>query len=141
MRTRRSQSSSDPVSEGPSIQTGHRSVLLHEALDALAVSANDTVVDATLGGGGHAREIARKLGKGGSFIGFDLDSDAVRRAEVALAGVAPKVQLVNANFRNLRSELAQRLPAQAGGIQKVDKIFFALGWSGYQLEVGRGFSF
>lgn len=142
MRTRRSQSSSDPVPSSarhssferrrPSL---HRSVLLHEALEALDVRTNETVVDATLGGAGHAKEIVRQLGPGGLFIGFDLDSDAVSRAKAALKGSVPRVMLINANFRNLANELKSR------GITTIDKALFDLGWSSDQLEAGRGFSF
>lgn len=129
MRTRRSQSSSDPVSEV------HRPVLLHEAIHSLDIKPGDTVVDATLGGAGHAKAIVEKLGHGGTFIGFDLDSDAIHRAEVALAGAAPKVDLINANFRHIKRELEGR------GVEKIDKALFDLGWSAYQLDAGRGFSF
>lgn len=115
--------------------TRHRSVLLHEAVKALDISSNDIVVDATLGGSGHAREIAAKLGPGGSFIGFDLDSDAVSRAKASLRGCTPRVELINANFRNIKEELRQR------GIERIDKALFDLGWGSDQLEAGRGFSF
>ncbi len=137
MRTRRSQSSSDPVSETPSTLDGakHQSVLLHETIDALAILRSDIVVDATLGGAGHAREMVEKLGPGGLFIGFDLDSDAIDRAQVALKDLPPEVILFKANFRTLRSELTK------SGVEKIDKILFDLGWSAYQLDAGRGFSF
>ncbi len=141
MRTRRSQSSSDPVSEIhhpkaiASQSLGHKPVLLHEGVDALAISPKDTVVDATLGGAGHAREIVAKLSRGGSFIGFDLDTDAIDRAQDALKGSAPKVTLINANFRTVVRQL------KGHGVSKIDKILFDLGWSAYQLDAGRGFSF
>ena len=139
MRTRRSQSSSDPVSETPSFvkttEGGHRPVLLHEALDALAISPSDTVVDATLGGAGHAREIIQRLGTKGIFIGFDLDLDAIARAQTALADASCTAHLINANFRNIKSEL-QKL-----GVEEIDRALFDLGWSAYQLDAGRGFSF
>jgi 16S rRNA (cytosine1402-N4)-methyltransferase len=84
MRTRPIQSSSDPVPpDGEAI--GHRSVLLHEAIDFLDIRESDTVVDATLGGAGHAKEIAARLGPAGTLIGFDLDHDAIVRARIALA--------------------------------------------------------
>ncbi len=149
MRTRRSQSSSDPVSESCSASAkggsasggkatqdkGHRTVLLHEAVDALDIKRSDIVVDATLGGAGHALAIAQKLGKKGLLIGFDLDADAIGRAEEALANSAPRTILIQANFRDMQKEL------RASSIEKVDKALFDLGWSGYQLDAGRGFSF
>src|SRR3989344_8305299 len=105
MRTRRSQSSSDPVlSSNLPAQAGHRlsslmeskhiPVLLHEIVEALSLVPSDVVVDATLGGAGHAAHIAKKLGKNGVLIGFDLDSEAIARGKHALEGVAPKVHLV-----------------------------------------------
>lgn len=120
----------------PSTQlgVGHKAVLLHEATELLAIQPADTVVDATLGGAGHARAIAGQLGKGGRLIGIDADHDAILRAEEALEGVAPKVHLIEANFRDLSSQLEKL------NITEVDKILFDLGWSSFQLDAGRGFS-
>ena len=92
MRTRLIFSSSNPVpsKHRPSTQLGvsresrHKAVLLHEAVDALDVGIDDIVVDATLGAAGHAKAITQNLGREGLFIGFDLDSDAVNRAEARL---------------------------------------------------------
>lgn len=130
MRTRRSQSSSDPASP-----QGHTPVLLHEVLEALAIAQGDCVVDATLGGAGHARAIAERLGEEGVFIGFDMDADAIDRAKSALEGGKPRVELVNANFRTMQKSLAEK------GITSITKALFDLGWSSYQLDSGRGFSF
>ncbi|MEK7156712.1 MAG: 16S rRNA (cytosine(1402)-N(4))-methyltransferase RsmH [Patescibacteria group bacterium] len=116
------------------MQSTHRSVLLHEATELLAIQPDDCVVDATLGGAGHALSIAGQLGKGGTLIGIDADHDAILRAEEALEGVAPKVHLVEANFRDLSSQLGKL------GITEADKILFDLGWSSFQLDAGRGFS-
>src|SRR3990167_8771888 len=135
MRTRRSQSSSDPVSSTPLSGEGHRSVLLHEAIESLTIAQNDIVVDATLGGGGHAKRIAGKLGKNGMLIGFDLDGEAVLRAREALQGVSPRVLLFQKNFRELRPALDE------AGVPQITKALFDLGWSSYQLDSGRGFSF
>jgi len=143
MRTRLIFSSSNPVpsKHRPSTQLGvsresrHKAVLLHEAVDALDVGIDDIVVDATLGAAGHAKAITQNLGREGLFIGFDLDSDAVNRAEVALAGVRCKRFLINANFRDLKNELEKR------EISRIDKALFDLGWSSDQLDAGRGFSF
>src|SRR3989338_4702082 len=142
MRTRRSESSSNLVpprsaeaASDAAKATRHQSVLLHEAIDALDIRESDTVVDATLGGAGHAKKIVDKLGRGGFFVGFDLDSDAVSRAEAALADAAPRVELINANFADMRQELRAR------DISTIDKAIFDLGWSSDQLEAGRGFSF
>ena len=134
MRTRRSQSSNDPVLSGPK-DLVHRPVLLHETIDSLALAKGDLVVDATLGGVGHSALIAEKLGRKGILVGIDADKDAIQRARVALESVLPKVVLIEGNFRDLKSLLAER------GIVSIDKALFDLGWSSYQLSAGRGFSF
>ncbi len=113
---------------------GHETVLLHESIDALALRPADAVVDATLGGAGHARLICESLGTEGTFVGFDLDESALARTRAALAGTRPRVELVHANFRTMGEALRERGLA-------ADKILFDLGWSGYQLDAGRGFSF
>ena len=131
MRTRRLKSSSGPV---PS--QGHRTVLLHEAIDALAIKPDDIVVDATLGAAGHAVVIATKLGNKGKFIGIDADKNAIERAEKALEHFHTlEIHLIQENFRNLQNILHKL------GISNISKALFDLGWSGYQLEEGRGFSF
>ncbi len=157
MRTRRSQSSSNSMpsssvsnTDGVPAQAGHRSVLLHEAVDSLLLKKDDVVVDGTLGGAGHALAIVEQLGRSGTLIGVDADQDAVSRARDMLAdalparevgspvpkkGDGPTVILVNDNFRNLTTALA------SVGIESIDKAIFDLGWSSYQLAGGRGFSF
>ncbi len=112
----------------------HRPVLLHEAVELLAIQKDDTVVDATLGGAGHALSLAQALGKEGTLIGFDLDPDAIDRAREALAAVHPRTFLVHGNFRNLVNEVSKL------GIAQITKALFDLGWSSYQLDSGRGFS-
>lgn len=134
MRTRRSQSSGNPVSRNESAE-GHRTVLLHEAIDLLSLKDSDTVVDATLGGAGHSKEIATRLGAKGTLIGFDADEDAIKRGEEALKDTRASVHLVHANFRHIQTELMKL------GIGRIDKALFDLGWSSYQLTGGRGFSF
>lgn len=131
MRTRRTQSSGNPV---PS-QEGHRSVLLREAVDALAIHPGGIILDATLGGAGHARLIAQQLGKEGMLIGIDADEAAIARARKALEGFTCEVRLLHGNFRYL-----ERL-ARDTGCQGIDGALFDLGWSAFQLTAGRGFSF
>lgn len=101
----------------------------------MQIAPDDIVVDGTLGGAGHARVILRMLDARGVFIGFDLDADAIARAKAALEGAICTAHLVQANFRNLDTELAAR------GISRITKALFDLGWSSYQLDSGRGFSF
>ncbi|MDP3646248.1 MAG: 16S rRNA (cytosine(1402)-N(4))-methyltransferase RsmH [bacterium] len=104
-------------------------------MEYLAIQPDDTVVDATLGGAGHAIAIAEKLSERGTLIGFDLDADAVARAKDSLASVLPKVHLIEGNFRDVGKKLDEC------GIPKISKVLFDLGWSSFQLGVGRGFSF
>lgn len=93
-------------------------------------------VDGTLGGAGHAAEIASHLGPDGTLIGFDLDSHAIARAQEKLSGAACKIILVRENFRNL----AQVLDEQ--GIDHVDGILLDLGFSSFQIDdADRGLSF
>jgi 16S rRNA (cytosine1402-N4)-methyltransferase len=142
MRTRRFKSSGDPVRgtpasarDGSPTRDGHRSVLLHEAIDALNLGTGKTVVDATLGGAGHAKEIITKLGKSGTLVGFDADIEAIERSRTELADAEPKTFFVHSNFALLEEKLLEL------GIARVDAVLFDLGWSGYQLSAGRGFSF
>ncbi len=110
----------------------HTSVLLSEAVDALLVAPDNTVVDATIGGAGHFSVLLNKLGAGGRLIGIDADADAIERAQKAAAESTVKVELVHDNFRNLGSILAGRM---------IDRALFDLGWSSFHLSSGRGFSF
>ncbi len=117
----------------------HTSVLVEEALGALAVAPGEVVVDATLGGAGHFRRLLGALGEGGTIVGIDADGEAVERARAAYAEdrrpERPVAHLVNDNFRNLE-RILERL-----GLAKVDAILFDLGWSGFQIASPRGFSF
>src|SRR3989344_9277478 len=115
-------------SEMPStdMEARHDSVLMQEVLEALEVRPSDTVVDATLGGAGHFKELLAALGEGGVIVGIDADSAAVERGREAYANdrrpERPVAHLVNDNFRNL-ARVLERLR-----IGQVDKILFDLGW-------------
>ncbi len=112
---------------------------MQEVLDALEIAPSDTVVDATLGGAGHFAAMLGKLGEGGTIVGIDADSEAVERAREATAldrrPERPVAHLICDNFRNL-ARVLDRL-----NIANFDKALFDLGWSGYQLAGGRGFTF
>jgi 16S rRNA (cytosine1402-N4)-methyltransferase len=121
-------------------QTVHIPVLLQEVLDNLQLKSGDTVLDGTLGGGGHAVSMAQLIGKSGTLIGIDADSAALKRArhnlEVLPLGELPELHLAQDNFRNLDSVL------DGLKIARVDAALFDLGLSSDQLEVsGRGFTF
>jgi 16S rRNA (cytosine1402-N4)-methyltransferase len=110
----------------------HVSVLLKEAIDALAVRSGGTYVDATFGAGGHTQAILERLGPKGRVIAFDVDSTVHARSDLP---TDPRLTLVHANFRTMASELA-RLQ-----INSIDGALFDLGVSSMQFDVGeRGFS-
>lgn len=115
----------------------HIPVLLKEVVECLDPKPNNIVIDGTLGGGGHALEIAKRIGKG-ILIGIDLDPEAVRAAKNKFAAekVAAKVILVQGNYKDLDRILADN------GIEKADRILIDIGISSYDLEASsRGFSF
>lgn len=113
----------------------HTSVMLEEAIDALAIKEGDVIVDATLGGAGHFSQILSRAHESNTVIGIDADSAAILRAQKVAHGTRATVHLVNDNFRNIASIV------DSLGLQKIDKILFDLGWSSFQLDDGRGFSF
>lgn len=115
----------------------HETVLLLDAIEALGIEEGDTVVDATLGAGGHFRELARAVGSTGTVIGIDADAASIARVEeVAKEFVGgPTIHLVHDNFRKLDRIL------DTLGISCIDRVLYDLGWNAYQLESGRGFSF
>ena len=133
MRTHTSQSSGNSTS---TTATRHIPVLLQQVRDVLDIQDTDTVLDATLGGGGHALALANTLGGKGTFVGIDADAKAIERARKKLKGVAANCIFIHTNFRNLESKL------KVHGITEVDAMLFDLGISSDQLEQsGRGFSF
>lgn len=112
----------------------HTPVLLSETLDYLDIKPGDTVVDCTLGGGGHSEKILEKLNTVGTLIGFDRDEDAILNCEKRFEKYDNKI-LIKSNYSHLKEELESR------GIFSVDKILFDLGVSSHQLDADRGFSF
>ena len=120
-------------------QTGHEPVLLSEVLTHLAPREGQTFVDCTLGRGGHAMEIARRLGKSGRLIGLDADPRNLRYAQERLreGGAGCEVRIFHANFAELGEVLGEV------GVEKVDGILADLGVSTNQLfeaEYGMSFS-
>jgi 16S rRNA (cytosine1402-N4)-methyltransferase len=114
----------------------HIPVLLTETLDLLELKDGDVVVDATLGLGGHADEILKRIKPSGKLIGIDQDEEAINIARANLQSHTSEVVLVNGNFRNI-DELVQN-----AGYRSVSRILFDLGVSSLQLDDGdRGFSF
>lgn len=111
-------------------------MLLEEALALLAPVPGGTFVDATLGGGGHARAILERTSPSGRCIGFDADAEALAEASRRLRPAGERFVAVHANFNALEAELARL------SVERIDGILFDLGVSSHQLdEPTRGFSF
>ena len=117
-----------------SFETVHVPVMLDEVLVQLRSEPGQTVVDGTLGGGGHARALAERVGATGRVIAVDLDPAAVRGAEQSLAGLP--ISVAAASYAEIPEVLAELQ------IAAVDGILLDLGLSSDQLaDVARGFSF
>lgn len=113
----------------------HISVLLQEASNALQIESGQKYIDATLGGGGHTKEI---LNKGGIVLGIDQDQDALDYVKENFKSQIQnhKLILAQGNFRTI-GEIARK-----NGFEKVSGILLDIGVSGRQFEESkRGFSF
>ncbi len=117
------------------MEFSHKSVLLDECIEALAIQPNGIYLDGTLGGAGHSYEIARRL-DGGRLIGVDRDTVALEAAGKRLAEFSHLVTTVHSNFCKIDNIL------DGLGIDAVDGMLFDLGVSSPQLDDGsRGFSY
>lgn len=114
----------------------HTSVLLEETIEGLNIKPDGIYVDGTLGGGGHSREIAARIGENGRLIGIDQDEAAIEAAGKRLSEFGDKVSIVRSNYRNTKAVLASL------GITGIDGMMLDLGVSSYQLDTQeRGFSY
>lgn len=117
------------------MEFNHYSVLLAETIEQLHVKPEGIYVDGTLGGGGHACEVCRRLTTG-HLYGIDQDEAAVAAAGERLKPFGEKVTILRNNYCNMKTALAER------GITGVDGIVLDLGVSSYQLDQSeRGFSY
>ena len=113
----------------------HITVLLNEAVDALAVREDGIYVDGTFGRGGHSRLILSRLGSQGRLIVFDKDPQAIETAQ-KLAEQDGRVTVVHDGFSSFQTTLDKL------GIEEIDGALFDLGISSPQIDDGaRGFSF
>ncbi len=113
----------------------HKSVLLYETVGSLNIKPGGLYVDGTLGGGGHAYEVCKRLGSG-KLIGIDQDADAIEAAGKRLLPFQDKVTIVRSNYANIKEVLKEL------EIEGVDGIYLDLGVSSYQLDTAsRGFTY
>lgn len=117
------------------MEFSHISVLLGETIDGLNIKPDGVYVDGTMGGGGHSREILKRL-DGGKFIGFDRDKDAINICTERLKEFSEKTTFVNRNFNDIKDVLDEL------NIPYIDGAVLDLGVSSYQLDCAeRGFSY
>lgn len=108
----------------------HVPVMLRECMEALEVNPDGVYVDVTFGGGGHSRELLRRLGDRGKLYAFDQDPDALRNALDD-----ERFVLIHQNFRFLKNNL------RLHGVGEVDGVLADLGVSSHQFDhAARGFS-
>lgn len=118
------------------MEFNHTSVLLRETIEQLKIRSDGIYVDGTLGGGGHAYEVLRRLSEHGRLIGIDQDADAIQAASERLAPFKDRVSIVRSNYADMRMQLKNL------GIEKVDGIILDLGVSSFQLDTpARGFTY
>lgn len=114
----------------------HTSVLLEETIEGLKIKPEGIYVDGTLGGGGHAFQIAGKLKAKGRLIGIDQDDAAIRASGQRLKKFGELVTIVRSNYGNTPEVLSSL------GIEAIDGMILDLGVSSYQFDTGeRGFSY
>lgn len=112
-------------------ETYHVSVLLNESVDGLAIQPDGVYVDVTFGGGGHSREILRRLGDGGRLFGFDQDADAEQNIVND-----DRFTFVRSNFRYISNWMRYY------GVEQIDGLIADLGVSSHHFDdETRGFSF
>jgi 16S rRNA (cytosine1402-N4)-methyltransferase len=112
------------------MSTFHAPVMLKQSVDGLSIQPNGIYIDATFGGGGHSREILRRM-EGGKLFAFDQDEEAVKNAFPD-----DRLTFIRHNFRYLKNFL------RFYGVEKVDGILADLGVSSHDFdEAQRGFSF
>jgi 16S rRNA (cytosine1402-N4)-methyltransferase len=114
----------------------HTSVLLEEALHWLDLSPGKTIIDGTLGLGGHAGRILERLGPDGKLYGFDKDPDALEIARENLKEYGDRAMLFHDDFKDIAARM------NTLGVKSADGVLLDLGVSSMQLDrPERGFSF
>ena len=117
--------------------TRHFPVLLKETIDLLAPGPDQNFIDATLGGGGHAEEILKRIGPNGKLLAIDLDELALKTAKNNLLAFKDKIIFVRENFAKIKQIYNEHFSTY-----KISGILLDLGLSSLELEdERRGFSF
>lgn len=110
------------------LQQRHISVLLEECIQNLKLSEGKTIIDATMGGGGHSLEIVKRILPGGRLIGVDKDEEAIARCKQRLKEYEDSITYIKSDFKNIKGEITTMFP------NGVDGILADLGVSSFQLE-------
>lgn len=122
--------------ENNNLSSEHISVLADEIVEHVHLARDGTVVDATLGHGGHSVLLGSQLGPDGLLLGLDVDQNCIARARTFLSSLDCRVVLVRENFENLEKVLDDE------GIEGVDLILADIGFCSGQLnDPKRGLSF
>ncbi|MFA4889314.1 MAG: 16S rRNA (cytosine(1402)-N(4))-methyltransferase RsmH [Candidatus Omnitrophota bacterium] len=114
----------------------HVPVMLSEVIDYLNLAPGATIVDATIGTGGHSLEILKRITPGGRLVGIDRDEESLKICQERLGEFSGCCEFVHGNFADL-GEILKKM-----SLKKVNGILFDLGISSFQLDDPlRGFSF
>jgi len=118
----------------------HKPVLLAESIALLKPIPGNVMIDATVGGGGHAAALATALHPGGTLIGLDRDQEAIAAAQHRLASLNLDIGIIllRTTFGNMIQALAADSRTQGLAIHG---LLFDLGVASHQLDTARGFSF
>lgn len=118
------------------MEFSHYSVLLKETMEQLHIKPDGVYLDGTLGGGGHAEEVLKRLSEKGHLFGIDQDEAAIEAAGERLRPYGERVTILRDNYRNAVAALREF------GVEGVDGIVLDLGVSSYQFDTAeRGFSY
>ncbi len=114
----------------------HKTVLMQETIEALRLRPGMTIVDGTLGGGGHSEAILSMITPNGKLVGIDKDEYAIGKAKERLNKYSENTVYVNDDFRNIKGILSML------DIDGIDGAVLDLGVSSFQLDqCSRGFSY
>jgi 16S rRNA (cytosine1402-N4)-methyltransferase len=113
----------------------HTPVMCKEVIEYLNLRPGLTIIDATVGLGGHARAILDQISPGGRLIGIDKDNESLELTKEQLKEYSPRLDLVYGDFRHIDKVVAELK------LERLDAILFDLGVSSFQFDSGdRGFS-